>query len=191
MPIVAALRAAVESAAGLIRSRLRGCPDTGRRHCDSRLSRGIAVPASVTPMGYIKQILVIVDPTAAEHPAVDKAALLAEKFKARLELFACDTKAAREMRLSSHVRDNPGAPLPVEFQRRARIFGRTAACPRSGRYDRHCLRRSAACRIDRSDSTYERRSGGEGHPSSFARSANVSYQHGLAVDSRLVPCRCC
>jgi universal stress protein E len=65
---------------------------------------------------YIKQILAIVDPTATEHPAVDKAALLAEKFNARLELFACDTKAAREMRLSSHVRDNPGAPLPINFK---------------------------------------------------------------------------
>lgn len=69
-----------------------------------------------TPMGYIKQILVIVDPTATEQPAVDKAALLAEKFHARLELFACDTKAAREIRLSAHVRDNPGTPLPVNFK---------------------------------------------------------------------------
>jgi hypothetical protein len=49
-------------------------------------------------MGYIKQILVIVDPTSAEHAAVEKAALLAKKFNARLELFVCDTKAAREMR---------------------------------------------------------------------------------------------
>jgi universal stress protein E len=64
----------------------------------------------------IKQILVIVDPTAAEHAAVDKAAKLAEKFDARLELFVCDTKAAREMRLSSHVRDNPGAPLPMNIK---------------------------------------------------------------------------
>lgn len=67
-------------------------------------------------MSYIKQILVIVDPTAAGHPAVDKAALLAEKFHARLELFVCDTKAAREMRLSSHVRDKPGAPLPMNIK---------------------------------------------------------------------------
>lgn len=67
-------------------------------------------------MGYIKQILVIVDPTATEHPAVTKAALLAEKFNARLELFVCDTKAAREIRLLSHVRTKPGAPVPVNIK---------------------------------------------------------------------------
>jgi universal stress protein E len=68
------------------------------------------------PTDYIKQILVIVDPTASEHPAVDKAALLAEKFKARLELFVCDTKAAREMRLSSHLRDQPEEPFTVSIK---------------------------------------------------------------------------
>lgn len=67
-------------------------------------------------MDYIKQILVIVDPTASEHPAVDKAALLAERFRARLELFVCDTKAAREMRLLSHLRANPSAPFPVNVK---------------------------------------------------------------------------
>lgn len=67
-------------------------------------------------MGYIKQILVIVDPTASEHPALAKAAMLAEKFNARLELFVCDTKAAREIRLLSHVRENPGAPVPVNIK---------------------------------------------------------------------------
>jgi len=68
------------------------------------------------PMDYIKQILVIVDPTATEHPSIDKAALLAEKFNARLELFVCDTKAAREMRLSSHMRKSPGEPFPVSIK---------------------------------------------------------------------------
>lgn len=67
-------------------------------------------------MSYIKQILVIVDPTASEHPAIAKAAFLAEKFNARLELFVCDTKAAREARLVSHVRTSPGAPLPVNIK---------------------------------------------------------------------------
>lgn len=67
-------------------------------------------------MGYIKQILVIVDPTAGEHPSISKAALLAEKFNARLELFVCDTKAAREARLVSHVRTSPGAPVPVNIK---------------------------------------------------------------------------
>lgn len=67
-------------------------------------------------MSYIKQILVIVDPTANEHPAVAKGALLAQKFNARMELFVCDTKAAREIRLLSHVRNQPGAPMPVNLK---------------------------------------------------------------------------
>ena len=67
-------------------------------------------------MGHIKQILVIVDPTASEHPGVAKAALLAEKFQARLELFVCDTKAAREQRLVWHVQAHPGKPFPVNVK---------------------------------------------------------------------------
>jgi universal stress protein E len=67
-------------------------------------------------MDYIKQILVIVDPTASEHPALAKAALLAEKLKARIELFVCDTKSAREMRLAAHVRARPGEPFPVNVK---------------------------------------------------------------------------
>ncbi len=67
-------------------------------------------------MSYIEQILVIVDPTSSEHPSIDKAALLAEKFNARLELFVCDTKAAREIRLLSHVRTSPGTPFPVNIK---------------------------------------------------------------------------
>lgn len=67
-------------------------------------------------MDYIKQILVIADPTATDHPAVYKAALLAERFNARLELFVCDTKVAREMRLSSHLRAHPGEPFPMDVK---------------------------------------------------------------------------
>lgn len=67
-------------------------------------------------MDYIKQILVIVDPTASEQPAIAKAALLAERFNARIELFVCDTKSAREMRLSAHVRTRPGEPFPVNIK---------------------------------------------------------------------------
>jgi len=37
-----------------------------------------------------KKILVVVDPTAAEHPCVDRAAWLAESVSADLELFICD-----------------------------------------------------------------------------------------------------
>lgn len=49
-------------------------------------------------MNRISNILVIVDPTADEQPAVAKGALLAEKFDARLELFACETKTSRARR---------------------------------------------------------------------------------------------
>ena len=76
-------------------------------------------------MTSLGQILVIVDPTASEHPAVTKAALLAEKFQARLELFVCDTRAAREIRLSSHLKARPDEPFPIN----AKAFLETMAEP--------------------------------------------------------------
>ncbi|HKE92977.1 MAG TPA: universal stress protein [Povalibacter sp.] len=57
-------------------------------------------------MNPITNILAIVDPTTEEHPAVQKAALLATKFKARLELYMCDTQAAREARLAAGGRQS-------------------------------------------------------------------------------------
>lgn len=63
-------------------------------------------------MDRICNILVIVDPTAEEHPAVAKAALLAEKFNARLELFLCDTRTSREARLAASALAK-AAELPV------------------------------------------------------------------------------
>jgi universal stress protein E len=44
-------------------------------------------------MQHPKDILVIVDPTASQQPAVEKAALLAKQWRARLELFICDYRA--------------------------------------------------------------------------------------------------
>jgi universal stress protein E len=67
-------------------------------------------------MDYIKQILVIVDPTASEHPSIAKATLLAEKFNARIELFACDTRSTREMRLATHLRAHPEQPFLVDIK---------------------------------------------------------------------------
>lgn len=64
-------------------------------------------------MNAIRNILVIVDPTAQHHPAVAKGALLAQRFGARLELYVCDTKAARELRLASHARTRPTEPFLV------------------------------------------------------------------------------
>lgn len=45
-----------------------------------------------------QDILVIVDPTASDQPALQKAALLAAAFNARLELFVCDAEAVVESR---------------------------------------------------------------------------------------------
>lgn len=67
-------------------------------------------------MNRISGILAIVDPTADRHPAVMKAALLAESCHARLELFICDTKASREARLAAHMRARPGEPFPVSLK---------------------------------------------------------------------------
>lgn len=66
-------------------------------------------------MNPIRNILAIVDPTARQHPAVVKGALLAEQLHARLDLFACDTKAARNLRLAEHVRDASQAPFKIDL----------------------------------------------------------------------------
>jgi len=62
-------------------------------------------------MNRIHNILVIVDPTTQQQPAVAKAAVLAEKFHARLDLFICDTKAAQNVRFAEHLRKSPQAPF--------------------------------------------------------------------------------
>jgi universal stress protein E len=62
-------------------------------------------------MNAIRNILVIVDPTADQHPAISKGALLAQKFGSRLELFVCDTKASREARLATHMKTRAGEPF--------------------------------------------------------------------------------
>jgi universal stress protein E len=67
-------------------------------------------------MNRIRNILVIVDPTAREHPAIDKGALLAAKFAARLELFVCETKASREARIAAHARNGKDQPMLVSMK---------------------------------------------------------------------------
>jgi universal stress protein E len=54
-------------------------------------------------MNQINNILVIVDPTASEHPAIDKAAHLAATLGSRVELFACETRQSRAMRYAAHL----------------------------------------------------------------------------------------
>jgi universal stress protein E len=62
-------------------------------------------------MNRICNILVIVDPTATEHPAVEKGALLAAKFDSRLELYMCETRASRQARSVAHARTGNAQPL--------------------------------------------------------------------------------
>ncbi|WP_129645761.1 universal stress protein [Peristeroidobacter agariperforans] len=62
-------------------------------------------------MNPIQNILVIVDPTAQQQPAVAKGAILAKQLAARLDLFVCETKAARDLRLGRHLRLSPQAPF--------------------------------------------------------------------------------
>lgn len=67
-------------------------------------------------MNPINSILVIVDPTAEQHWAVAKGALLAQKLGARLELYVCDTKASREVRLAAHVGERGDQPFLVNLK---------------------------------------------------------------------------
>jgi universal stress protein E len=67
-------------------------------------------------MKRIRNILVIVDPTVDEHPSLGKAQLLAQRFDARLELFVCDTKAAREARLLAERARDPARLLDVNLK---------------------------------------------------------------------------
>jgi len=62
-------------------------------------------------MNPVRSILIIVDPTAEQHPAVTKGALLAQRFGARVELFICDTKASREARMIVRERTQQHDPL--------------------------------------------------------------------------------
>lgn len=73
-------------------------------------------------MSPVRNILVVVDPTAAEQPAIAKAALLAEKFNARVELFACETNASRQQRLASHLRYSASAPFIVNLKAMLETF---------------------------------------------------------------------
>jgi universal stress protein E len=67
-------------------------------------------------MNRIANILVFVDPTVAGHPAIDKAALLASRLNARLELYICDTRATREMRLLQAQRQDPGSSVTMNLK---------------------------------------------------------------------------
>jgi len=55
-------------------------------------------------MKSVRNILVIVDPTAQRHPSVEKGCVLAERFGARLDLFVCETKASQNLRQATRGR---------------------------------------------------------------------------------------
>jgi universal stress protein E len=63
-------------------------------------------------MDSIKNILVIVDPTASDQPVVHKAGLLAAKLRASIELLACDTEASATLRIMHRItgRASPSSP---------------------------------------------------------------------------------
>jgi universal stress protein E len=58
----------------------------------------------------IADILVVVDPTALEQPAVAKAHVLAKRLGAAIELLACDTRYSREMRAARNLAGESDAP---------------------------------------------------------------------------------
>lgn len=78
-------------------------------------------------MNPVRNILVIVDPTAQQQSAVAKGAVLAEKLQAGLDLFICDTKAARNIRLAKHLRESPQAPFEEKL---SQMLESLAAPPR-------------------------------------------------------------
>lgn len=67
-------------------------------------------------MQRVQNILVIIDPTSTEHPSLAKAERLAKHFDARVELYICDTKAARETRLLAQRAVDPSRLLDVNLK---------------------------------------------------------------------------
>ena len=67
-------------------------------------------------MAELRNILVIVDPNAREHPSLAKARQLAIAAQARLELFICDTRASREERLLAQRAADPTRLLDVNLK---------------------------------------------------------------------------
>jgi universal stress protein E len=64
----------------------------------------------------IADILVIVDPTVIEQPAVAKAHALAKRLGAGIQLLACDTKYSREARVAAVVPSRGDSPLSGDLQ---------------------------------------------------------------------------
>ena len=136
-------------------------------------------------MNPINSILVIVDPTAERHPAVEKSALLAQKLGARLELYVCDTKASREVRLAAHARKKTDQPflanLKMFLEELAKPIRQRGLDVTTG--DRVC--RPVARGIGRSCATDDSWPDSQGHTSSLAWQAHFHDEHGLGAHPRL------
>jgi universal stress protein E len=65
-------------------------------------------------MKALRNILVVVDPTRREQPAIQKAARLASRVDARVQLFACDTPQSREARCFGSPVGNERLPADLE-----------------------------------------------------------------------------
>ncbi|MET0658906.1 MAG: universal stress protein [Steroidobacteraceae bacterium] len=66
-------------------------------------------------MKQLRNILVVVDPTREEQPAITKAARLASHFDARVQLFACETPSSRETRLMNERVRSGAAGVPGDL----------------------------------------------------------------------------
>lgn len=66
-------------------------------------------------MREVRSILVVVDPSAEQQPAVEKGATLARRLGARLELFACETRSLREIRVAKHLASGSGQSFEADF----------------------------------------------------------------------------
>ncbi len=67
-------------------------------------------------MDRITDILVIVDPTVMDQPAVAKAHAMAKRLGAGIQLLACDTKYSREARLAALAPSRGDSPLSDGLQ---------------------------------------------------------------------------
>jgi universal stress protein E len=80
--------------------RLRGSTHGTARACVTPSAANFRCKAAAMKLS---NILVIIDPTAQQHPALERAAQLAQRCDARLELFACDTTESWNARYAAYL----------------------------------------------------------------------------------------
>lgn len=67
-------------------------------------------------MKSLRNILVVVDPSRAEQPAIAKVARLANRVDSHILLFACETPSSKEARFLNKHRSPGSAPLPIDIE---------------------------------------------------------------------------